>query len=311
MRRMKIAGEWVTPDQALNVSTVWACLDILSKTVAKCPWLIYSVEPGTRVRTLMDNDPRAWLLNKRPNPNMTAMAFRESLMLQALSWGNAYAEIQPDRAGRPVGLWPLWVDRMTPKLNPETDELFYEYINGDGSRSILPQERVFHLRGLSINGLMGENVTARAVKTIALAIAQQSYSTNYFGRGATLAGVLEYGQTIGPEQHDQLRKEWDENHAGGANSFRPLILEAGMKFTSISANPKDSSLIEDKEFSVEEICRWYNVPPHKVQHLKRATFGNIEHSSIEFVNDSIEPWCERHEHLRGCRPQRCARNRRG
>lgn len=292
VRRIPVAGIVMTQDQALNVATVWACIDIVAKSVAQCRWNIYEPVPGTKRRTLIDNAPQAWMLNTRANPETTAIAFREAMLVQALSWGNAYAEIQRDAMGRVVALWPLLTDRMIVRREIETGELVYDYTSVDGTGQYRLKARdVFHLKGLGVDGLMGENVIARAVKTIALAAAHEKFSTDFFGRGAQLAGVLEFPNgVIGKDQHDQLRKEWDENHAGSGKAFRPLILEAGLKFTPISNNPKDATLVEDKKFSVEEICRWFGVPPHKVQHLEHATFSNIEHSSIEFVRDSLKPW---------------------
>lgn len=284
-----IAGVVMTRDRALQLSTVWACMDIISKSISSCTWNIYEPVPNTKRRKLLDQDPRAWLLNTRPNPDMSALAFREALLLQALASGNAYAEIVPDAAGRVVELWPLDGLRVQPRRDEEW-KLVYDYSQPDGTLVTLPQSRVFHLRGPGLNGLMGDNIIARAAHSLAVAVAQERFSADFFGRGAQLAGVLETPKALGKPAHEQLRQEWAETHSGGKNSYKPLILEAGMQFKAVAVEPQKASLVDDKHFSVEEICRWFGVPPHKVQHLLRATFSNIEHLGIEFVRDSLRPW---------------------
>lgn len=285
-----IAGVVVTAERALELATVWACMDIVSKSLSSCTWNVYEPVPGTKRRTLLDQDMRAWLLNTRPNPEMTGIGFREALFLQALASGNSYAEIVTDAAGRVAELWPLDGARVRPNRS-EDGSLVYDYSQPSGETVRLPQSRVFHLRGPGLNGLMGENIVARAARSLAVAAAQERFSADFFGRGAQLAGVLEIPTKVGAPQHELLRKEWAETHSGGGkNAFKPLILEGGMQFKPVSIEPGKASLVDDKKFSVEEICRWFGVPPHKVQHLEHATFSNIEHSSIEFVRDSLRPW---------------------
>lgn len=280
----------MTRDRALQLSTVWACIDIISKSISSCEWRVYEPTPNTKKRKLLDQDPRAWLLNTRPNPDMIALTFRECLLMQALASGNAYAEIVPDKAGRVVELWPLDGQRVQPRRDEETWELVYDYSQADGRLVTLKQSQVFHLRGPGLNGLMGDNIVARAAHSLSVAVAQERFSADFFGRGAQLAGVLETPKSIGKPAHEQLRQEWAETHSGGKNSYKPLILEAGLTFKPVAVEPQKASLVDDKHFSVEEICRWFGVPPHKVQHLLRATFNNIEHLGIEFVRDSLRPW---------------------
>ncbi len=286
--RQPIPGIYISRERALEVAAVWACIDIVSKSIASCTWNVYEPVPNTKRRKLLDQDMRAWLLNTRPNPEMTAIGFREAMLMMALASGNSYAEVVPDAAGRPVELWPI-TEPVTPGRD-DAGALVYRVSTKRGD-VYLPQSRVFHLRGPGLNGLMGENIIALAAKSLAVAAAQERFSADFFGRGAQLDGVLEYPNKLDPAQHKLLREQWEETHGGGGkNSHRPVILESGMKFTAIAVEPQKASLVDDKKFSVEEICRWFGVPPHKVQHLEHATFSNIEHSSIEFVRDSLRPW---------------------
>lgn len=289
-RPYMVAGVPLTADQSLSLATVWACIDIIAKSIAAQKWNIYQPVPGTNRRTLLDDDWRSWMLNTRPNDDMTAIGFREAMLFQAIPFGNSYAEIVPDVGGRVRQLWPLMSDRMTPRRNAKTWALEYHYTQPDGSLEIFQQKSIFHLRGPGLWGLMGDNIIARAAKTLGLAAAQERFSASFFGQGAQPIGVLEFPGKLTADIHKQLKEDWAEKYKGPENAHKPLILEGGMKFNPISTEPAKAQLTEGKHFSVEEICRWFGVPPHKVQHLLYATFSNIEHSSIEFVRDSCTPW---------------------
>lgn len=285
-----VAGINLTGDQSLSLSTVWACIDIIAKSIAAAHWDIYEPVLNTNRRRCLDADWKTWMLNTRPNPEMTAIGFREALLFQAIPYGNAYAEIVRDAGGRVTQLWPLMTDRMNLRRDPKTWELQYHYVQPDGTELVFPAARIFHLRGPGLWGLMGDNVVARAAKTLGVAAAQERFSASFFGQGAQPGGVLEFPGKLDAETHKRLKEDWANKFKGPDNAHKPLILESGMKFTAISVDPQKSQLVEEKKFSVEEICRWFGVPPHKVQHLEHATFSNIEHSSIEFVRDALRPW---------------------
>jgi HK97 family phage portal protein len=290
-----VAGINITPDEALQVSAVWACVDVIAKAVASCEWNVFK-PIGNGRREQMDDDALSYVLNTRANADMTAIGFREAMLYVAIPFGNAYAEIVPKVSGQGVAeLWPLEPERVTPRRDLKTNDLYYEYRELDGGFKRLEAKQVFHLRGPSITGLVGENIVARAVKSISVAAAADRYSAAFFGRGASPTGVLEYPGKFSKEQFDRLKEDWAEKKQGPENAHKPLILEGGMKWNPTSIEPGKSQLVESRQFSVEEICRWFGVPPHKVQHLLRATFSNIEHLSIEFVRDALTPWCRRLE----------------
>lgn len=291
-----VAGVMLTPDECLSLGAVWACISVVATSIASCRWNIYR-PIGPNRRQLLQDDPLHWVLNTRPNPDMTAIGFREALLMVALPFGNSYAEIVRDGAGRPARLWPLEPYRVQPRRVIETDELVYDHLQADGTTVTLPQRDVFHLRGPGLHGLMGENVIARAAKSLAVAAAQERFSASFFGQGANPGGVLENAspKVMTEEQYTRLMNDWAEKKKGPENAHKPMILEDGWHWQGSTVDPQKSQLIEGKQFSVEEICRWFGVPPHKVQHLTRSTLNNIEHQSIEFVRDALTPWCRRIE----------------
>jgi len=287
------AGLQLTRTDALMLSAVWACMEQIAKNLAAAPTNIYEPIEGTKRRRKIEKDNRAWLLNVRPNEEMTAIAFRESLLLQALADGNSYAEIGRDRGGRVAALYPLLSDRVTPRRN-ESKELVYDVRDELGDVRTLASRDVFHLRGPSVTGLMGDNVVARASRSLAVAAAHERFSAAFYGRGAQLGGVAEFPGKLAEDQKAALRESWENNHAGLGKAHRLLVLEGGAKFTATTVDPQKASLVDDKKFSVEEIARWFGVPLHKIQHLEHATFSNIEHQGLDFVNGCLFPWAVRY-----------------
>src|SRR6202022_5065905 len=193
----------------------------------------------------------------------------------ALTWGNGYAEIVRNSRGDVAELWPLFPDRMIPRRRDVAPyALFYEYLNQDGGRVELEPDRVFHLRGPGIAGLVGDNVVSRAAKAMSLAAAQERFASTYFGNNTVIGGALKHPKKLTPETHDRLKKDWEDKYKGPFKANRPIILEEGMEWLPFSNDAEKAQLIASRTFQIEEICRWYGVPPHKVQHLLRATFNN-------------------------------------
>lgn len=284
-----VAGIQLTDDETLSLSTVWACVQIISSALAPMRWKIYQPVAGTKKRELLTDDWKTWMLNTRPNPEMTAIAWRESMLFQAIPGGNAYSEIVTDKVGRVRELWPLWSNRMRVRRD-ENWKLVYEYTDARGEVTRFDQSQIFHLRGPGLYGLMGENIVARAAKAIGVAAAQERFAASYFGQGAQPGGVLESAGPLSDQAYERLKKEWTEKRQGPENAHKPMILEEGMKWAQTSTDPEKSQLIQSRKFSVVEICRYFGVPPHMVHDLDNATFSNIEHQSIEFVNYAVRPW---------------------
>jgi HK97 family phage portal protein len=287
------AGLQLTKDDAMMLSAVWACMDVIAKNIGASPTNVYEPIEGTKRRKRIEKDNRIWLLNVRPNDEMTAIGFKEAMFFSALGDGNAYAEIGRDCGGRVAALWPISCDRVKPARDGD-GSLYYDVSEPDGSVRRLEARDVIHLRGPTISGLMGENLVARAARTLAVAAAHERFSASFYGRGATLGGVVKMPGKLTEPQKESLRESWEKNHAGLGKAQRLLVLEGGAEFTPTTAKPVDAQLVDDKKFSVEEIARWWGVPLHKIQHLEHATFSNIEHQGLDFVTGCLFPWCVRY-----------------
>lgn len=289
------AGASLTNDEALKVSAVWGCIDVITRALAPAPWRVYEVVG--RQRESRPNDALWYLLNTRPNPSTTAIAFREALSWGCMgSGGNGYAEIQWDNAGRPVALWPLEPDRVTPHTDGQGG-IFYRVFQYSGGQVDVEASRILHIRGPSISGFVGDNVLYRASTEIAIARASAQFAASYFANGTVSSGVLKFPKKLSPPTIARLREEWVQSHAGRGTSHAPLFLEEGMDWQSISVDAEKSQLTETREFGIAQIARYFGVPLHKLQVAQSAQgYGtNIEQMGIEFVRDTLLPWCERYE----------------
>jgi len=288
------AGVRVTPENALQVSVVWACVDVISKSIAASEWNVFErLKSGNR-RLLLD-DPLYYLLNVRPNEDMTAISFREALGIMALTWGNGYAEIARDLSGRAAALYPITSDKCEPRRDPEDGRLIYHVWNDDGSEVDLEKEDVLHVKGPGINGLMGDNMIAKASLSIGLTMALERFAATYFGNNTQIGGVLTVPGVLDDKPYARLVESFEARHRGPNKSHRPFIAEGGATFAQTTPDADKSQVISSRQNQVEEICRWFGVPPHKVAHLLRSTNNNIEQQGIEFTRDALKPWCKRNE----------------
>jgi HK97 family phage portal protein len=285
------SGKAVNERTAMQTSAVYACVRILSESIAGLPLHVYRYSNGGG-KERAHGHPLQKLLHDEPNREMTSFVFRETLMAHLLFWGNAYAQIIRDGRGYPVALYPMLPDRMS--VDRDTGgELIYTY-QSDKAQVKLRKESVLHISGLGFDGLIGYSPIAMAKNAIGLAIATEDYGAAFFANGANPGGVLEHPGVIQPEQADRLRESW-QSQFGGANAHKVAVLEEGLKFHQMSIPPEQAQFLETRKFQINEIARIFRVPPHMVGDLEKSSFSNIEQQSLEFVKYTLDPWVVRWE----------------
>jgi HK97 family phage portal protein len=281
------AGVYVDADRGLRQATVWACVTYLSRTIAQLPWHVMQTRPeGGADR--MATHPVDWLLNVRPNPEMGSFSFRQTMMGHVLRWGNAYAEIQRDMRGVPLALWIIHPARVR-VVRDESGGLLYQVDNYHNDGVELTPSEMFHIRGFG-DGPVGLNVIEHAAQTIGWAQATELFGSSFFGEGMNPGGIVETTDALSPEALKVLKQTFRDLYQGPKKAGRTAFLDAGMKWQKVSSNPDEAQFNETRQSQVEDICRWFGVPPHKVQHLLRSTFSNIESQNIEVVVDTLIPW---------------------
>lgn len=284
------AGQSVTEATAVRISAVFACARCIAEDIGKMPLNLYRrLKP--RGRELVDTLPLYTLLHDAPNRAMDSMSFRQRLTIDALLGGNGYAEIVRTNGGDPLELFPLNRSRVVPWCDND-GSLHYDVYEPHGTVRTLPASDMFHLRGIG-DGYTGWSIVRLARETIGGAMAAEGMANSSFADSSIPSGILEHPGTLKPEARANLIKTWEARHRNKRNM---AVLEGGLKYNALSVSNKDAEFLESRQFSVEEIARWFRVPPHKIQHLLRSTFSNISEQNIEYVVDCLLSWAVRWEH---------------
>ena len=293
------SGKPVNERTAMQTTAVYACVRILAEAVASLPLHVYEYQDDGGKKLVYDH-PLYYLLHDEPNPEMTSFVFRETLMSHLLIWGNAYAQIIRDGAGRVLGLYPLLPDKMEVQRDDQGN-IYYVYSRNSDENPMfkeygnikLKAEDVLHIPGLGFDGLIGYSPIAMAKNAVGMTLACEEYGASFFANGANPGGVLEHPGVL--KDPSKVRESWNSVYRGVSNAHKIAVLEEGMKYQQIGIPPEEAQFLETRKFQINEIARLYRIPPHMVGDLDKSSFSNIEQQSLEFVKYTLDPWVIRWE----------------
>lgn len=283
----------ITDERALQISTVWACVRLISSVTSCLPLDVFETKNDNRQKVDLNN-PLARLLRYSPNQYMTAQEFRECMTMQLAFYGNAYALVERNGAGDVISLLPLNSVNMDVRL--EGKRIVYRY-KRDSEYANFTQKDIFHLKGFGFNGLVGMSPIAFATKTAGVAVAMEDQQREFYANGAKSPKILSTGdKVLTKEQRDQLQENFKEI-AGGPVKKRLWILEAGFTAQDIGVSPQDAETMASRKFQVSEIARFFGVPPHLVGDVEKSTsWGTgIEQQNLGFLQYTLEPYLTRWE----------------
>jgi HK97 family phage portal protein len=281
-----ISGVPITQDMALGVLAFTAGVRLIAEDIASLPLITYKRLDKGKERA--PNHPAYALLHDSPNPEMTAMVWRETGVGHMYTWGNWYAEKELNGYGVPVRLWPLRPDRMI-KVEMKGGKRVYTYRLPDGSTEELPARNIFHVPGFGFDGLVGYSRLTLMRRAIEAAMAVEEYGLRTFAQGARPGVTILSKNQLSKDAKRNIVDSWDENHKGLSNAQRTAILDEGMELDQIGFPPEDAQFLESRRFSVEEMARGLRLSPHKLSDYSRATFSNIEESNIDHVVGTLRP----------------------
>lgn len=289
------AGPAVSPRTALQLATVWACVRLISETIATLPLLVYQRNSADDGRSVARNHPLYAILHDSPNANMTAVEFWEAVVAQLCLWGNAYCLKSFAPGGRLIALDPLRPDLMVVRLMRD-GSLKFCYSDPKGYVEY-SEDQIFHVKGFGVDGLIGLSPIAYARNSLGSARAADEASGKVFKNGMRAGGALTMANILNPDQRKQIRESMAEQLAGAANTGKLMVLEGGSTYTPLSMNPDDAQMLQTRSFNIEEICRWFRVPPFMVGHSEKSTsWGTgLEQQMIGFLTFALRPYLTRIE----------------
>ncbi len=288
------AGVIITPETALALSAVRACVTLLAESVAQLPCELYRRDKNGGRQRATDH-PVYDLIHSQPNKKDTSFEYFEQQQGLLGLEGNCYSIIERDGKGYPVELIPISPKKVV--VMKGKDGLPFYHIPEIGE--ILPMRMMHHVKVFSLDGYIGSSPIQTNADVLGLNIAVEEHASAMFRRGTTMSGVIERPKDSGAiksqDAIDKLLAKWTDRYSGIRNSFSVALLQEGMSYKQLSQDNEKAQLLQSRQWGVEEVCRLYKIPPHMVQVLAKATNNNIEHQGLQFVMYTLLAWLKRHE----------------
>lgn len=286
--RESAAGKLVNLDRALQLATVWACIRLTAEAIAGLPLQFYSKgDDGSREE--WDDDQTIDVLTIQPNRDQSAYHFWQAMAGWAAAQGNSYAE--KTYVGTRLMALHHFPNTQCSPARDENNNLVYRIVDR-GKNYTLPREKIFHLRGFGLGGDLALSPIACGVQTIGTAMAADEAAGKMFANGLQASGLLKVDAKLSDEQREQIEKVM-EKFIGSERWGKLMVLGAGMSFDSLQLNPNDAQMVETRRFEIEEICRWWNVPPIFVGHAAQGQtmWGTgVEQLLIAWLTLGLNPW---------------------
>lgn len=287
---VSLTGTYVSAETALRISAVWACVRLISQSLASIPLIVYR-RTGDDARERATNNPLYELLHSQPNNGMTAFEFKRLLTTHALLKGTGYARILPGPRGAVDRLIPIHPNVATPEqIDDETLRLVVRK-PGKPEEVLLPGE-FFHVTGLSWDGLTGVSVIEYARESMGLALATESHGARMFSQGASLGGLLVHPGKLTAEQARAIRNDWHAQHSGLSNAHQVAVFGDGLAYHQEGMSNEDAQFIATRQFQIADIARWFGVDLTLLQeNTKSTSWGTgIEQMLQAFVTFTLLPW---------------------
>ncbi len=278
--------EDVSPDGSLAISAVWACVRILSETVASLPVHLYKKTKEGNVR--VESDKLLDLL-RRPNSYSGLYDFLQWEMIGCLLRGNGYTWIIRDVNGVPKRLHYCENEQVSVTIDRENDEIVFKY-----KEHIIPSSDMIHLKGIVTDGYLGKSPIEVHRENLTLSQNVLTYGQKFFTNGGNTEGVYTYPGELKEDSYKRLKRDIAEQESL-RNAHKSLLLEGGMKYERINIPLEDAQFITTRKFQATEVARIFGVPPHLIADLERSTNNNIEHQGIEFVVYTLLPYLKKLE----------------
>lgn len=285
------AGVVVNDQIAMQHSTVWACVRVLSESVGQLPLLLKKREGENWV--LEEDTQLSEVITVKPNAFQTIQEFVEFIVVCLCLRGNFFAHVNRTTSGKIVEIIPIHPDVVQVELKDFAP--VYSVRDSQGHLLTLSSDEVLHIKGIGTSGWLGLSPIEQCSSEIGLAIAAQKHGEKFFSNSAKPNGFLTTDETLSDEQFQQLSQSWKVAHQGVENANKIALLHSGMKFQQVSISNRDSQFLETRAFEKQQIAQIFRVPLHRLQDYEGAKYSNVENQELSFYNSTIAPYLKRIE----------------
>ncbi|MCE0490987.1 phage portal protein [Pantoea sp. Mb-10] len=283
---MSSSGKVVSADKAIQLSAVWACVRLLSESVSTLPLKIYQRQADGS-RKPATQHPAYKVLCRRPNLEMTPSRFMLMLVASICLRGNGFVE-KKMIGNKLVSLVPLLPQNMVVK-RLDDGSLQYTYTESSSQR-VIPVKNIMHIRGFGLDGVCGMMPMMAGRDVIGAAMAVEESAAKIFENGLQSSGFLSAETALDKDQRERLRG-YMQAFIGSRNAGKIMVLEGGLKYQNVTMNPEAAQMLESRAFSIEEICRWFRVPPFMVGHADKQSSwaSSVEGMNLQFLTNTLRP----------------------
>lgn len=286
-----LRGLAVNNDSAMKITAFYAGIRLISENVAALPKSIRRFTDSGPVSS--DDLPAYRLISIRPNPYTNAYDFWNAITTWLEGWGNAFAIIKWSNLGVPLALYQVHPSCVT--ITVVNGRKWYKVVMDDPDLAFLngtySDDEMLHFMLVTLNGIMGVNPVVYNALSLGKNLATEQFGAEFYEKGGNIKAVMEVDGSMGDDAYNQFMRHFKQSSA----NFETPLLEYGIKYKQLSVNPVAAQLIQSETFSLQDVCRILNIPPHMIGELSHATFSNIEHQTIQFVQYTLRPIVKRFE----------------
>lgn len=266
------------------LSTVYRCVDLISDSVAVLPLKTYLLDEGGFKKEYKTH-PAYMILDLEPNEDMTRFVFFKTLMASVLLTGNGYAYIERDRNLNLLQLIYIPTSQVTIVYITDKNGIMRKRYQVVGFKELVEPKDMIHVLNFSYDGIIGVSTLTHARQTLGIATKSEEHASGFFESGGAVSGILTVeGKRLDKAQKDQIYETWDERMSQHPNGI--AVLEGNMKYQPITVSPKDSQLLESRQFNVVDICRFFSVSPVKAFDLSKSSYSTVEATQLQYLTDT-------------------------
>lgn len=290
----RTTGQVLTVQESMKLSAVWACVRLISGTIGSLPLRVYRTNPTDGSHDVIPDHPISSIIGRNPNRDMTANQFWEVMLSSMLMWGDGFAEVQKI-GNRVISLEFLLPQRLNRNMLFD-GSIQYLYTDFNARQREINEANLLRIPGVTVDGRNGLSVIAYSADVFGMARAGAEAAGKFYENGMRPSGALQVDKFLTKAQREGIEQNILPNFSGSGSSGKTLVMEGGMKWQSISIPPADVELLGSRQFSVEEICRWFAVPPNMVGHAQTSNYGTgVEQQTLGFLMFCLRPWLTRVE----------------